>query len=94
MASQLKITVICDNNKYNRQLETAWGVACLIKGLEKTILFDTGPDHRLLVNNMAKLAIDPNTIDTVFLSHLHRDHTGGLDSFSGPSPLPISVFQA
>ncbi len=81
MASQLKITVICDNRKYDRQLEIAWGFACLIQGLEKTILFDTGPDHRLLVNNMAKLAIDANTIDTVFLSHLHRDHTGGLDSF-------------
>ena len=30
---------------------------------------------------MQKLAIDPNSIDTVILSHIHGDHTGGLNRF-------------
>ncbi len=30
---------------------------------------------------MEKLGIDPRSIDIVFLSHLHNDHTGGLKDF-------------
>jgi len=81
MYAAIKITVLCDNWKYSGRLETAWGFACLIEGLSKTILFDTGPDRTLLLNNMAKLAIDPKSIDAVVISHYHGDHTGGLDSF-------------
>ena len=75
------ITIICDNNPYTEGLETAWGFSCLITGTEKTILFDTGPDGRLLLDNMAKLAVEPKSIDTVILSHIHADHTGGLGGF-------------
>ncbi len=79
--NDLTITVVYDNNPYKEGLETAWGFSCLISGTEKTILFDTGGDGPLLLNSMKKLAIEPKTIDIVFLSHIHSDHTGGLDSF-------------
>ncbi len=79
--NDLTITVVYDNNPYKEGLETAWGFSCLISGTEKTILFDTGGDGQLLLNNMKKLAIEPKTIDIVFLSHIHDDHTGGLNSF-------------
>lgn len=72
------MTVIYNNVPYNQELTTAWGMSCLIEGLEKTILFDTGGDGAVLLANMAKLGIDPMTIDTVVLSHIHSDHTGGL----------------
>jgi 7,8-dihydropterin-6-yl-methyl-4-(beta-D-ribofuranosyl)aminobenzene 5'-phosphate synthase len=75
------IVVICDNNPYKEGLATAWGFSALVNGTEKTILFDTGGDGSLLLNNMEKLAINPESIDTVVLSHIHGDHTGGLDSF-------------
>jgi len=77
----MTITVIYDNNPYKEGLQTAWGFSCLVIGAEKTILFDTGGDGSILLNNMQKLAIDPNSIDTVVLSHIHPDHTGGLNSF-------------
>ena len=77
----MTITVVYDNNPYKEGLETAWGFGCVITGAEKTILFDTGGDGSILLNNMEKLAIDPNSIDTVVLSHIHPDHTGGLNSF-------------
>jgi len=90
----LKITVAYDNNPYKQGLETDWGFAAFITGTEKAILFDTG-GGRLLLDNMQKLAIEPDSIDVVVLSHIHSDHTGGLDSFLEKNPnvtvyLPVS----
>ncbi len=76
----LTITVTYDNNPYKQELETEWGFAAFITGTEKTILFDTG-GGRLLLDNMEKLAIEPDSVDVVVLSHIHGDHTGGLSSF-------------
>ena len=78
---EISLKIICDNNPHKAGLETAWGFSCLITGTEKTILFDTGRNGRLLLNNMEKLAIEPNSIDAIVLSHIHGDHTGGLASF-------------
>ncbi|MEW6570694.1 MAG: MBL fold metallo-hydrolase [Nitrospirota bacterium] len=74
----ISITIVYDNNPYKREVETAWGFSCLIKGTPKTILFDTGGDGSLLLRNMKALGIDPRGIDLIFLSHIHRDHVEGL----------------
>ncbi|MHC4424281.1 MAG: MBL fold metallo-hydrolase, partial [Planctomycetota bacterium] len=78
--NDLTITIVYDNNPYKEGLETEWGFACLITGAEKSILFDTGKDGSMLLNNMEKLAIEPNSVELVVLSHIHPDHTGGLRS--------------
>jgi 7,8-dihydropterin-6-yl-methyl-4-(beta-D-ribofuranosyl)aminobenzene 5'-phosphate synthase len=75
------ITVVYDNNPGVEGLETGWGFSCLVGGVEKTILFDSGGDSRTLLGNMEKLGIDPREAEIVFISHLHGDHTGGLDGF-------------
>ncbi len=90
---KISITVTYDNNAYEQGLETAWGFSAFITGTEKSILFDTG--GWLLLDNMEKLSIEPDRIDVVVLSHIHRDHTGGLDSFLEKNPnvtvyLPVS----
>lgn len=82
----ITITVVYDNNPYKQGLETAWGFSCVITGPKKTILFDTGGDGSILLGNMEKLAVEPNSIDTVVLSHIHGDHTGGLSSFLEKNP--------
>jgi 7,8-dihydropterin-6-yl-methyl-4-(beta-D-ribofuranosyl)aminobenzene 5'-phosphate synthase len=74
----LSITVVYDNNPYKEGLETDWGFSCLIRGTEKTILFDTGGKGDLLLENMEKLGITTEEIDVVVISHHHYDHTGGL----------------
>jgi 7,8-dihydropterin-6-yl-methyl-4-(beta-D-ribofuranosyl)aminobenzene 5'-phosphate synthase len=74
----IDMTIVYDNYADVSGLTTAWGFGCLIEGLEKTILFDTGGDGRILLANMKKLDIDPTTIDVVVLSHEHWDHVGGL----------------
>jgi len=77
----LVVTVIYDNRGGAEGLRPAWGFACLVEGLEKTILFDTGGDSPTLLGNMAKLGIEPQDIEVVVLSHAHHDHTGGLAGF-------------
>jgi len=100
-AGDLTIKVVFDNNPYMEgpacpesmagRLGTAWGFSALITGTDKTILFDTGGDGSLLLSNMKKLAIEPNSIDVVVLSHIHGDHTGGLNSFLEKNP-SVSVY--
>ena len=82
----LKITVVYDNRVYEEGLKPAWGFACLIEGLDKKILFDTGDDGKILLSNMKTLGIDPKQIETVVLSHEHGDHVGGLASFLSANP--------
>jgi 7,8-dihydropterin-6-yl-methyl-4-(beta-D-ribofuranosyl)aminobenzene 5'-phosphate synthase len=77
---EMKLTIVYDNNDYDQRLETRWGFSCMIEGLAKTILFDTGGDGVTLLGNMRKLEVDPAEVDVVVLSHIHGDHTGGLNS--------------
>jgi 7,8-dihydropterin-6-yl-methyl-4-(beta-D-ribofuranosyl)aminobenzene 5'-phosphate synthase len=77
----MKITIVFDNYPYNAELKTEWGFSCLIEGFENTLLFDTGGDGRILLDNMKNLGIDPNKINKLLISHDHWDHTGGLQSF-------------
>jgi len=79
--SDIVITIVYDNYSFDKRLEPAWGFACVIDGLAKRILFDTGGHGERLLSNMAKLGIEPEQIDIVVLSHVHQDHTGGLAAF-------------
>jgi len=78
---EITIKIVYNNVVFNRELIPSWGMACVIEGLEKVILFDTGGDGRILLSNMKAMGINPGSIDIVVLSHIHGDHTGGLRSF-------------
>jgi len=80
-SNDLTLTIVYDNNPYRKNLETRWGFSCYVKGTEKTILFDVGGESSVLLKNMKKLGIDPNTVDIIVLSHIHYDHIGGLSNF-------------
>ena len=79
--SDVEITVVFDNYPSDARLETSWGFACVIRGLEKTVLFDTGGNGGILLGNMQTLGFDPAEIEVVVLSHVHMDHIGGLQAF-------------
>ena len=83
---QVRLYVVFNNLPCKAGLQTGWGFACLITGLDKTVLFDTGGDGNILLSNMAKLGLDAEAVKTVVLSHNHGDHTGGLGAVLTRNP--------
>ncbi len=79
-ANEIEITVLYNNVPHARECTCQWGFACLIRGPQDTILFDTGGNGNVLLRNMERLVVDPAEIDCVVLSHTHGDHTGGVAS--------------
>ena len=84
--NRLEIHVVFNNMPSKAGLNTAWGFACLIEGLDKTVLFDTGGNGDILLTNMRHLGLDPKSVDVVVLSHSHGDHTGGLHALLTRNP--------
>jgi len=87
----ITITILYDNTAIHHTLQSDWGFSCLIQGAGQTVLFDTGADGSILLSNMEKLNIDPISVDLVFISHSHFDHTGGLSGFLRINP-DVTVF--
>jgi 7,8-dihydropterin-6-yl-methyl-4-(beta-D-ribofuranosyl)aminobenzene 5'-phosphate synthase len=82
-----RITVVYDNLPHAPGMRTAWGFSALVDTGEERVLFDTGGDGEILLHNLARLGIAPESIDAVVLSHSHGDHTGGLEALLDRNPL-------
>jgi 7,8-dihydropterin-6-yl-methyl-4-(beta-D-ribofuranosyl)aminobenzene 5'-phosphate synthase len=80
-AEPLRITVVYNNVPHAPGLTTAWGFAAVVESGTDVALFDTGGDGPTLLANMARLKIEPKRVKAIVLSHIHGDHTGGLDDF-------------
>ena len=55
-----------------------WGFSAIIEADGQRILFDTGSREKTVLQNANELNISLDNIDDVFLSHNHKDHTGGI----------------
>jgi 7,8-dihydropterin-6-yl-methyl-4-(beta-D-ribofuranosyl)aminobenzene 5'-phosphate synthase len=102
-AGAIEITVLYDNYTLTEGLRTDWGFACIIKGTEKNILFDTGANGAILLENMDKLHVSAQDANVLVISHDHADHTYGLASFLSrnsnvlaylPSPALVQAVQS
>jgi 7,8-dihydropterin-6-yl-methyl-4-(beta-D-ribofuranosyl)aminobenzene 5'-phosphate synthase len=76
----LKLTILFDNYPFDSRLSTQWGFAALVEYHGHTLLFDTGADGSMLLDNMKQLGADPRSVEAVIISHTHDDHTGGLQA--------------
>jgi len=75
----VRITIVYDNEAKKAGLRTGWGFSAYIEGQHvPPLLFDTGADGLTLLYNMKELGVAPASIETIVISHAHRDHTGGL----------------
>ena len=78
----LEVLPLIDWHTSNEQLTGEPGVSYLIKTDQSTILFDVGLNSKRidtspLLHNMKHLAVTIDAIDTIVISHNHRDHVGG-----------------
>ncbi|ASJ07224.1 MBL fold metallo-hydrolase [Thermococcus pacificus] len=75
----MRVTVLVeDYSGYESPFLAQHGVSFLVEKGGKRILFDTGQSAEPVLHNMELLGIEPGSIDYIFLSHCHYDHTGGL----------------
>lgn len=77
----MTLRVLYDNNYDAPNLKTGWGFSCLVESEGRAVLFDAGHDASTLLGNVVALRIVPSHVQKVVLSHLHRDHVGGLEGF-------------
>ncbi len=78
---QVTFSVVYNNVAHRQGLVCDWGMGCVVQGLSKTILFDTGTDGKILLANMQQMGISASEVGVVVLSHEHGDHIGGLQDF-------------
>ncbi|MGI6451161.1 MAG: MBL fold metallo-hydrolase [Desulfitobacteriia bacterium] len=77
----MQVTTLLENTKVEKaNLINKHGLSLYIKTGGQKILFDTGPDDSLL-HNAAELGIDLAEVNILVISHIHRDHGGGLGVF-------------
>jgi 7,8-dihydropterin-6-yl-methyl-4-(beta-D-ribofuranosyl)aminobenzene 5'-phosphate synthase len=88
----LRFTILYDNYLYKEGTKPDWGFSCLIEGTEKTILFDTGTDPRILMHNVDVLEVDLKKVGLIVISHNHGDHTGGLSAVLERNPAVTVYF--
>jgi 7,8-dihydropterin-6-yl-methyl-4-(beta-D-ribofuranosyl)aminobenzene 5'-phosphate synthase len=76
----MRITVLLENTTKDLNLKPKHGLSIYIETNTHKLLFDVGPDNTFL-NNAYKLGVNLSEVDTVVLSHGHKDHGGALPSF-------------
>ncbi len=78
----MKVTIVMDDySGMIRNVVAHHGFSALVEHESAKILVDTGADGEDLLRNFKVLGIDISEINTVFLTHRHYDHTGGLKRF-------------
>jgi len=73
----MKITLLIENNSNKKGILTEHGISFFIEYDGKKIIFDTGQSAKFIKNSKL-LGIDISQLDSIFISHGHYDHAGGL----------------
>jgi 7,8-dihydropterin-6-yl-methyl-4-(beta-D-ribofuranosyl)aminobenzene 5'-phosphate synthase len=84
--SQIAIATVVDNYAVDARLSRRWGFAAVITTPSASVLFDTGGSGPDLLSNMTKLGLEARDIRIIVISHVHKDHLGGLAGFLRSNP--------
>lgn len=74
----VRISILYDNTSLGADLVPDWGFAALVELPGRKVLFDAGADGDILSGNASAMNADLSDVDTIFVSHNHFDHIGGL----------------
>ncbi|MBQ6035708.1 MAG: MBL fold metallo-hydrolase, partial [Lachnospiraceae bacterium] len=78
----MRIVSLMENVSGRAGCPSEHGLSLYIETGGHRILSDTGATG-LFAQNAASLKVDLSSVDIVFISHAHYDHTGGLRTFAG-----------
>ena len=81
-----------ENTIGNEICQSEHGLSLYIEMEQQNILIDTGASE-LFLENAKKLGVDLTKVNTVFLSHGHYDHGGGILAFHRINPKAKIVMQ-
>lgn len=88
----MKVTIVYENHSgFKKGLLGGHGFSALVEHGGIRVLVDTGTDGKVLLNNMKALGIEPDSIDCLFITHGHYDHTGGLKALLEARSRPLKV---
>lgn len=81
----MKIVTLMEDNLSGDKLMAEHGLSLYIETEKHKLLVDTGQSDKTWENAKVR-GIDLSEVDTVFLSHGHYDHSGGLMAFAMMNP--------
>jgi len=88
----MKVIILVDNRVALDGTMAAWGFSAYIDNGRTKILVDTGPNFRTLENNAKVIGVNLDEISAIFISHMHGDHCGALETLLNTYELDVPVF--
>lgn len=76
----MKFTILSDNRSADSRFIAEHGLSVLVESRGRRLLLDAGASD-VFIQNAQTLGIDLRSVDYLFLSHGHADHTGGVRHF-------------
>lgn len=67
------------------------GNAALLCAAGHAVLIDAGRNAKCLCAALCEAGTDPDSLDAIFITHEHRDHTAALDVFVKHHPVPVHI---
>jgi len=88
----MKLTMIYNNISGSSDLISKWGLSMWIDYGDKAILFDTGGEEEVILNNIRQTGLDYNKLTAIIISHNHWDHINGLPAILEKTDYRLPVY--
>lgn len=88
----MRIVTLMENTTKNEYIRAEHGLSLYIETKNHRLLSDCGCTDAFL-DNATILGVDLKSVDSVFLSHGHYDHSGGILPFTGINPTTAIYMQ-
>ena len=87
------LTMLYNNIAGEAKLKPAWGLSLWIELEKSAVLFDTGGDKNILLDNISSIGLDISKLKSIIISHEHWDHVNGIPAVleSHGSKIPVYV---
>lgn len=92
MFDYLLLLIVFNNIAGVSNLSASWGFGAWVADDSNIVLFDTGDNGKILLNNLDALGLAPEQVNAVVVSHIHWDHIGGLSDFLKVARKDVKVY--